>query len=348
MSVFTPPSVEDTPYGQKDEPSYYLMRYYGGEPTGLTIWRDQGGVYHQSLYPYQGGDETFNFDNGVLVSHTGPIPGLATATEIYQGGHVYQVDNTTALDLIVAGYGGYLNHVPLDVLWDANFQVGNLWTRRVISQDGDAAFSLQSISSEGVGVLTKSGGPVTASNQREWWAHDWTTGWTDFECQTQFKPRSFTDTPLTNPQHGLVGRIGNDGTSYFGVAAWHDIAFLSPAIINIGVCYSNIAAPNLVFRSVNHTFPPGVGFLDKFPINLGFRVIGTTATIRFWTATMPRPEWTDPIWSFSVDLNSFGDTVGLPTPTQGQAGYWLGHGGNLVQSYPRFGLSYFKRPGDNP
>ena len=109
MPVFTPPEVEDTPRGVPNHPSYRLMRYYRAQKTGMTVWQDQAGAWHSSLNPYQGGDVWRNYDDGQLVSTTGPAEGLATAQSVYLGGHSYPISDLQAVQLMLAGFvvGGH-------------------------------------------------------------------------------------------------------------------------------------------------------------------------------------------------------------------------------------------------
>ena len=95
MPVFQPPVVNDrppvyvngqdwlypaTPFG----PAQALMRHYGGQPRGRTVLKLNGSYVT------------------VDVPSTDQV---LAATEVYQGGHIYVISESTAAALTAAGYG---------------------------------------------------------------------------------------------------------------------------------------------------------------------------------------------------------------------------------------------------
>lgn len=89
MPVFTPPiALHNPPVGPEHRGiAYRLFRYLGPQPVGRSVLRI-GGVYSTVDMPDQ------------LT--------LATATEVYLGGHVYPISAETATALTAAGYGAYI------------------------------------------------------------------------------------------------------------------------------------------------------------------------------------------------------------------------------------------------
>ena len=78
---FTPPTVKETPAG-----GHTLFERLGIE-RGISVLRVNG-VYSSFRYPRQ--TETDE------------------ASEVYLGGHVYDIDDQTRTRLIAAGYGDYI------------------------------------------------------------------------------------------------------------------------------------------------------------------------------------------------------------------------------------------------
>lgn len=105
MPTFTPPTTDGNPVTDGSHP---LWRHYGAWSTGLTVWKDESGVWHQALSPYLGGD-TSTVHHGDTTTTTGPAPGLATAQVVYLGGHVHEITDAEATELTAAGYGDYID-----------------------------------------------------------------------------------------------------------------------------------------------------------------------------------------------------------------------------------------------
>lgn len=85
MPVFEPPIVYANPAILPTSKGIQraLFKYYGPYPVGQSVLRI-GGVYRTITSPDQ------------LT--------LATATEVYLGGHIYDISTATAAALVAAGY----------------------------------------------------------------------------------------------------------------------------------------------------------------------------------------------------------------------------------------------------
>ena len=84
MAVFIPPVADLTPpVVAERHPGNMLFRHYKSRACGKSVLRT-GGVYRTVINPSQ--DQ------------------IAAASEVYLGGHVYEVDVATAAALTAAGY----------------------------------------------------------------------------------------------------------------------------------------------------------------------------------------------------------------------------------------------------
>lgn len=90
MVVFQPPVAFTQPrvLPSTKGPARALWRRYSARPVGRTVLKINGtyGVYD-----------------------TPTIDQVASASEVYQGGHVYEVDDATAAALTAAGFGDGLS-----------------------------------------------------------------------------------------------------------------------------------------------------------------------------------------------------------------------------------------------
>lgn len=84
--TFTPPTKpngyrylpDSTPLQKR------LYKYMSAAEVGQTVWIDADGSVHQQEDPY--------------------LTTLLTAAQVFQGGHIYEVDDATAATLTAAGY----------------------------------------------------------------------------------------------------------------------------------------------------------------------------------------------------------------------------------------------------
>lgn len=340
MPLFTPPVVDGYPLEGDGHP---LFKFYGSWAQGQTVWQDSGGVWHANAFPYLGGATYTTHDSARgATTATGPDEGLATAQKVYLGGHVHTVTDAEATALTAAGYGARINIEPQEIHWVNREDA--LFTRKLVSQDGTFAFTLTAVDQTGQGVAVSGTPGSTASNQREWYTHNYTEGWADSEALTYLDPVSFVPGGGINPQQGLVFRVSTVAGVHRGIAVWYDVAFGSPTIINIGVCHAPDDGSALTFRSTGFQPPLGPLATNVLPYWLGAKVTGTSMQVRAYKPNQqPVPTFGDPVWAITVDLNSFGDTGALPTPTSGASGLWVAHAGVNPISWCRFGHTYFQR-----
>jgi len=339
MATFTPPTGDGnaTFIEGKNDVANRLFAYYGSWAMGKTVWQDQAGVWHESTHPYQGGTYSITHD-GDTTTTVGPEEGLATAQVVYDGGHVHEITADEEAALRLAGYGDNINTEPVDLtVWTPDDV--SRFDRSIVTQSTTNGFTLTVKSGQGIGAGT--GPSVATSNQREWWTHQHTTGWTDSVSSTLFDPDAFG---AVLPQHGLVARTSTSGGNVKGIVAWHDVAFASPTIINVGVWDTPADGSGFSFRSTNFTSALGPVVTNVFPYRLDLRVVGTVASVRVYRPDVNQiPDWDDPLYAFTVDLDSFGDTGAIPTPTEGASGLWLAHSGSDPTSSVRYGPTTFRR-----
>jgi hypothetical protein len=114
MPVFTPPEVEDLPFHQPGHPSEMLFRYYAPRKTGVCVWKDRDGIWHEELYPSHGDETDRVYDDAATPKYTTTIPtkGLGNAVVVFLGGHVYEISDEMALELIALGYAGNIIGAP--------------------------------------------------------------------------------------------------------------------------------------------------------------------------------------------------------------------------------------------
>ena len=105
MATFTPPFVDGNlmHFPNKPGPASRLYRFYGSWATGVTVWRDSSGVWHEALIPYLAG-ATHTVHDWNMSTISEPDEGLATAEVVYLGGHVYEITAEEEAALIAAGY----------------------------------------------------------------------------------------------------------------------------------------------------------------------------------------------------------------------------------------------------
>jgi hypothetical protein len=106
MPTFKPPTYEGLPWAlhpNKNDAENRLLRYYGGRLTGKTVWKDHEGTWHDSDYTVWGA-EYVTFRNGAQISSS-TLHDLFDAEFVFLGGHIYEVTQDVANQLIAAGYG---------------------------------------------------------------------------------------------------------------------------------------------------------------------------------------------------------------------------------------------------
>jgi len=89
MATFRPPVAFTRPPTVPDpHPGNVLMRHYGGQPVGQTVFKS-GGVWVTKQYPSQSE--------------------LDAATVVYLGGHEYPLSASEEADLIAGGFSAYIS-----------------------------------------------------------------------------------------------------------------------------------------------------------------------------------------------------------------------------------------------
>lgn len=114
VAVFTPPLrpgilIYD-PNKVLTSGAHALWKFYETWAMGTTVWKDQNADWHETTYPYQGGQIDRVFRKGELISetHDDSVLALANAARVYEGGHVHPITTAEESELIEAGYGDFI------------------------------------------------------------------------------------------------------------------------------------------------------------------------------------------------------------------------------------------------
>jgi hypothetical protein len=114
MPTFTPPTVAGLAVAEQGGRGVAnrLFSFFGSWAQGQAVWKDQAGVWHQNAWP----------DNDDLLA----------AQVVYDGGHVHEVTDAEAAELIAAGFGDNLGEYQLELDGEAIEQsqspdYGQLW-----------------------------------------------------------------------------------------------------------------------------------------------------------------------------------------------------------------------------
>jgi hypothetical protein len=347
MPTFTPPTQPDSVRGQmgSDDPADRLFRYYDPQEAGETVWKDPTGTWHQSVYPYHGGNSYRTFHDGILISESfdDPNESLANATQVYLGGHTYDVTDAIAAELIAAGFGDRINIGPVKIdHWEQ--ADANKLSRFLMSSSPPAATNDPVVDSVERVQFTLSAGPVSPSNLREFWLHSDIQG-TDFYASTVLDPLAYGDDvggPGIDilPQSGIALRVQESGGIRTGITINNNIIFIVN-MINIGVWRANSDGSGFTSRQAGLS----LASLLPYPQGLDVELIDNIVRVRTYPAYTAPPSWDDPIYAANIDLDTeAGDAVAIPTPTgEGEAGFTVAHLGLHALSAIRFGPSEFRR-----
>lgn len=119
MPTFTPPVTDGLAVADRNkrDVANRLFSFFGSWAQGKTVWRDSVGVWHESAWP----------DNADLID----------AQVVYDGGHVYEVTDAEAAELIAAGFGDNLGEYELELDGEAISQTqspdyGQLWRDYIV------------------------------------------------------------------------------------------------------------------------------------------------------------------------------------------------------------------------
>lgn len=342
MTTFTPPTAESyqrlhTPdvSDRNINPADRLFRYYDGQTTGVTVWRDPTGTYHQSQYPFQGGNTYTTYRDGEKIAETSDPANtsLADATEVYLGGHTYNISSAQKTALEAAGYGAYINVAPVTMKWE-NEDLPFL-TNHIATEAGGVPTELVE-GDTGLFGYSSGVGDVFSSN-REIYVHSSTDGWTDvkFRCDA-IDPAYFGVHPTYGnlfPQAGVCLRHQIDGDRHSIVALNNNI-FLGINYLNVGVWSWDEGGTSFLNRQV--TVPESAFAVIPFPYGFEGTLVGTVVDIKVFPAGEVLPSDDDTTYRRVVDLDTVGDTGPNPTPTgEGTSGIIGAHQGVLPIGYAR-------------
>lgn len=347
MPLFTPPTTDGYPVARPGDPGYMYWRHLGAWATGQTVWKDSLGVWHADAWPYQGGSTSTVHDwDGTTV--TAPDEGLATALKVYLGGHVHTVTDAEAAELVAAGFGAGINVEDVNIS-DWGNDLALFGARKQFFNDGHTTV-LGENNAENGQIVSPTGGGVLASNQRDGYLHANTSGWTDIEASTVFVCGPAFAPPL-NPQHGLILRYQESGGERAAVLAWHDVAFGTPPILNIGVWRANLDGTGFQNRQNNwwNTALPARE-VSVFPYRVDVRLVGTLVQARTYAIDGNVPAYvargdTSSIYARTFDLDlDCGSVAGNATPVgAGQCGVIGAHLGTDPTSRCVYGDTSYRR-----
>lgn len=114
MPIFIPPEVPDLPFHQDGHRSAMLFQYYAPRKTGVCVWKDRDGIWHDELYPSHGDETDRVYDDAANPKYTTTVAtkGLGNAVHVFLGGHEYEISDEVALELIALGYAGNIDGAP--------------------------------------------------------------------------------------------------------------------------------------------------------------------------------------------------------------------------------------------
>lgn len=114
MPVFSPPTFSDMPMYTPESDTRKLFRHFPSHQTGYVVWKDRNDIWHEDTVAYWGDRRERHYD-GVNFDETGPDSGIGNARVVYMGGHVYEISEDAATELIAAGYADYIDGIDITV-----------------------------------------------------------------------------------------------------------------------------------------------------------------------------------------------------------------------------------------
>ncbi len=333
MPTFTPPTGQGVPWGDVDAytPEDRLMRYYGAVETGITVWRDQGGTYHQSQYPFLGGEEFRTFNDGDLIQSSVGAPGLKEATEVYLGGHTYDITQTTADALIAAGFGAYINTATVDITHFEDTDPAK-FSEWLMTLHSNSVYAKRVNDREELEIYESAGDAPIQDNSRRFFIHSDTHYNTDFDAQVILDPPLYGAFGVAE-QSGLVLRAQQSDGKNRGITINNNIFFVVPNC-NIGVWSANTDGSGFLNRQASL----GIGLVVSFPHHYDMKLRGNIITVRVYGDRQNTPPWNDPIYAKTVNLDTdAGDPGPNPTPVgEGGAGLLAAHLGTTPPIAARY------------
>jgi hypothetical protein len=279
------------------------------------------------------------FYRGELVSESDPDEGLATAEQVYLGGHVHEVSDAVASELTSAGFGAYLNLENVTLHWTPDEAA--LLDKVTISVDSPNVSADPAVE-QGQGVFRlASGDDDDQSGLREFWTHPHTDGWTDVTATFTVDPPNFGDFGGLDilPQSGVAHRLNDDGSQMRAVTVNNNILF-GVSVLNIGVWEADLDGTN--FANRQHSFDYPDQFVP-FPFTVEATLVDNLITISIYPAGGSVIEGPSHVETLDLDVDC-GDAGTIPTPTgTGVNGVLSAHLGTSDLSANRFGRVDFVR-----
>jgi len=322
MPTFTPTTADGNPRADPHSGSARdrLMKFYGSNPTGVSVWKDQGGVWHQQQYPYHGRLDA---------------PGLAQAQLAFIGGHTYEISDAVAAELIAAGFGDGVNSAVVDYTWFKP-EFTTKWDEWHMTDHSNSVYGMRVNSAENLEIFEVSGDLPIQDNSRRFFVHDDTHFNSDFDAQVVLDPVAYGAFGIAE-QSGLVLRAQISGGKYRGITINNNIFFVVPNC-NIGVWSTNLDGSGFQNRQASLA----IGLLVQFPMRYDVKLRGNIITVRAYGDRQPVPRWDDPLYALTVDLDSTQagtsqQLIDNPTPVgDGGAGLIAAHLGSLVGIAARY------------
>jgi hypothetical protein len=320
MSTFTPPVGLGQARGDHDSssPSERLFSFYSPIPTGVTVWQDRNGVWHEEQYPYHGGD-TSTVHDGITttVDPVPPVSGLANAQRVYQGGHIYDISAADVAALTAAGYASRINIAPVNGTWTSE-QLLKFDSKMLMTANAPNATGPPYIDGNALRISLATGTAPGQSQLREFFLHSDTSGWTDTHGIVEIDPPAY-GTDVGGGQF-IIPQMGVSLRSQFnpvtgknqGITLDNGTIFALP-ILNIGAW---------------HAFPDGSGFANRqfswplfesFPLPYGWEyfLVGNIIRVRIFPLGQDPDStpWNHPTHARILNLDTdCGSTATVPTP----------------------------------
>lgn len=343
MGTFTPPVADGNaranPWGTSAKDR--LMRHYGAQTTGVTVWQNQDLTWEESQYPYNGRPDA---------------PGLLQARRVYLGGHVHEINDTQLVELAGAGYFDRINIA--DVLIDGwKPEDTAKLTRWRISTPGDGALpKAPIINRDQQLVFQNSAGPMgTSGGQRDVWIHK-DILYDNFEGEIYFDAPRYGEGAGADQylqQMGVVLRHTTSAGEQRMVAINNNVFFVVP-VLNIGVWKSALDGSTMGNRQTS-LMDFTTLFNPHFPYELGYRLDDNVVRCRVRKPNTAWPPWVDTLnghtHSTAVNLDtecgSPAEVASIPTPVgRGGAGIIANHLGQIPEGI--IGRRCVFRNPDNP
>lgn len=341
MGTFTPPVADGNaranPWGTSAKDR--LMRHYGAQTTGVTVWQNQDLTWEESQYPYNGRPDA---------------PGLLQARRVYLGGHVHEINDTQLVELAGAGYFDRINIADVEIPFWKPEHVDKL-THWKISTPGDGAVAKTPFVRNGQLIVQNSAGPAgTSGGQRDVWVHE-DILYENFLVETWMDAPNYAQ-GVGPDQHlqqiGICLRHNTTAGEQQMVAINNNVFFEVP-VTNIGVWHSTLDGSAMQNRQTSLGFPALLS-PSQFPYQVGIWLDQNIVRVRVKKPEQAWPPWVDDRTShpFSQAVNldteasSPAEAAAIPTPVgRGSAGLIHAHLGTVSEGI--FGPTSFRNP-DNP